>query len=185
MANSPDSPINLEGKLLLADPSLRDGTFNKTVIFLTEHSAEDGAYGLILNQPTDQTVGDILPKEEFKDLQSVPVHIGGPIDQEHLTFAVFSTKKNKRLNLTTRISAEDAIQSSQQPGMLVRAFAGHSGWTPGQLESELRKNTWITTQADGSLLKTEHEKSLWADLLRNISPFHKVLAEAPDDIFMN
>ena len=185
MPNSPDSPIHLEGQLLLADPSLRDGIFNKTVIFLAEHNSEDGAYGLILNHPTDQTVGDLLPKEEFDELKNVHVHIGGPIGQEHLTFAVFSTRKNNQFRLTTRISAEEAIQHAQQPGTLVRAFAGHSGWTSGQLENELRQNTWITTQPDSNLLATEHVKTLWSELLRKISPFHQILAEAPDDIFIN
>ena len=185
MLNSPDSPIHLEGQLLLADPSLRDGIFNKTVIFLAEHTSEDGAYGLILNHPTDQTVGDLLPKEEFKELQNVHVHIGGPIEQEQLTFAVFLTKKNNQFKLSTRVSAEEAIKHAQQPGTLVRAFAGHSGWTSGQLESELRQNTWITAQPDSNLLVNKHEKKLWAELLRKISPFHKILAEAPDDIFIN
>jgi len=185
MPNSPDSPIHLEGQLLIADPSLHDGIFNKSVIFLTEHNSDDGAYGLIINQPTDQTVGDLLPKEEFIDLKNIRVYIGGPIGQEHLTFASFSTGNNQQLQLTTRISAQEAIKHSQQPGTLVRAFAGYSGWTAGQLESELRKNSWITTVPKRELLAQEHEKKLWAQVLRSISPYHQILAESPDDIFMN
>jgi len=185
MPNSPDSPIHLEGQLLLADPSLHDGIFNKSVIFLAEHTVDDGAYGLIINHPTHQTVGDLLPKEEFQELQNIPVYIGGPIGQEHLTFAAFSTTKSQQLQLTTRISAENAIKRSHQPGTLVRAFAGYSGWTSGQLENELRKNSWITALPDNSLLACNHEKTLWAQLLRDISPYHQILAEAPDDIFVN
>ena len=60
-----DQPILLRGKLLIADPSLRDGTFNRSVILLTDHSAEEGAYGLILNQPTGKVVGDFLKGKEF------------------------------------------------------------------------------------------------------------------------
>lgn len=185
MPHSPDSPIQLEGQLLLADPSLRDGVFNKSVIFLAEHNNEDGAYGLILNHPTDQTVGDLLDKNDFQELQNIRVHIGGPIAQEQLTFAVFTPQKNQRFRLITRISAEDAIKRAQQPGTLVRAFAGYSGWTSGQLESELRSNAWITTQPTSKLLASNHEKTLWAQLLRDISPYHQILAEAPDDIFVN
>lgn len=185
MPNSPDTPIHLEGQLLLADPSLRDDTFIKSVIYLVEHNQDDGAYGLILNQPTDQTVGDLLPAEEFHDLKNIPVYIGGPISQEHLTFASISTAKNKQFHLAPRISAQDAIKHSQRPGTLVRAFAGHSGWTSGQLEKELRHHSWITTQPDHQILASEHEKQLWAKLLRNISPYHQILAEAPDDIFLN
>ena len=104
MPNSPDTPIHLEGQLLLADPSLRDGTFIKSVIYLVDHNQDDGAYGLILNQPTDQTVGDLLPTDEFQDLKNIRVYIGGPISQEHLTFASFSTAKNSQLHLSPKTS---------------------------------------------------------------------------------
>lgn len=191
MQNSPDSPIHLEGQLLIADPSLRDGIFNKTVILLAEHNGDEGAYGLILNQPTGQTVGDLLTSEDFQVLSSIPVHLGGPVGQEHLTFAAFWTdeaekESSKRaLRFASRISAQDAIKRAQQPGTLVRAFAGYSGWTPGQLESEIRKNSWIPTLPSVDLLAMEHEKNLWSELLRGISPYHQILAEAPDDIYVN
>lgn len=181
---APDSPIHLQGQILIADPSLRDGVFNKSVVLLAEHTHEDGAYGLILNQPSEQTVGDLLAAEEFDPLKNIRVHLGGPVGREHLTFAAIWTE-NRRLKFATRISAKDAITRTQQPGTLVRAFAGYSGWTPGQLENELRRNSWITTIPQEHILASEHEKNLWADLLREISPYHKILAEAPDDLFMN
>lgn len=185
MPDHPDSPIHLEGQLLLADPSLRDGIFNKSVIFLAEHNTDEGAYGLILNHPTDQTVGDLLTDNQFKELNNIRVHIGGPIAQESLTFAAFSTQSKDQIKLMTRISAQDAIKRAQQPGTLVRAFAGYSGWTSGQLENELRHNSWITAHPSSQLLASDHEKNLWAELLRKISPYHQILAEAPDDIFVN
>ena len=77
---NPHPPIpELAGQLLLADPSLRDGTFHKSVILLAEHSAEEGAFGLILNQPTGQTVGDLLQNKDFESLANVAVHHGGPV----------------------------------------------------------------------------------------------------------
>jgi len=185
MPDTPDTPILLDGQLLLADPSLRDGEFCKSVIFLAEHTAEEGAYGLILNRPTGQTVGNLIPKPEFEPLKNIRVHIGGPIGQEHLTFAAFAPSKGQSLQLLTRISAEEAIQRTQQPGTLVRAFAGYSGWTAGQLENELEHNSWITLRPTQNLLAHEHEKTLWAHILRDLSPYHQILAEAPDDIFVN
>lgn len=191
MHDSPDKPIHLQGQLLIADPSLRDGIFSKSVVLLAEHNSDDGAYGLILNHPTGQTVGDLLTSEDFQVLNSIPVHLGGPVGQEHLTFAAFWTDASegagadRTLRFATRISAQDAIKRSQQPGTLVRAFAGYSGWTSGQLENEIRGNSWIATLPGVDLLATEHEKNLWSDMLRNISPYHRILAEAPDDIYAN
>lgn len=191
MHDSSDSPIQLEGQLLIADPSLRDGIFNKSVILLAEHSGDDGAYGLILNHPTGQTVGDLITSNDFQVLSKIPVHLGGPVGQEHLTFAAFWTDttleepSEHNLKFATRISAQDAIKRAQQPGTLIRAFAGYSGWTAGQLEHEIRKNSWIPTIPTNKLLATQHEKNLWAEMLRNVSPYHQILAEAPDDIYMN
>ena len=191
MHDSSDSPIHLEGQLLIADPSLRDGIFNKSVILLAEHTIDDGAYGLILNNPTGQIVGDLLSSDDFQILSNIPVHLGGPVGQEHLTFAAFWTdhtaeKGDERvLKFATRISAQDAIKRTQQPGTLVRAFAGYSGWTAGQLENEIRSNSWIPALPEANLLAIDHEKNLWAEMLRKISPYHKILAEAPDDLYMN
>ncbi len=185
MKNTPHLPIKLQGQLLLADPSLRDGFFNKSVIFLTDHDHDEGAHGLVLNHPTEQTVGDLLSSDEFTDLANIPIHLGGPVGQEQLTFAAFWTDQNNELKFTTRISAADALRHSQQPGTLIRAFAGHSAWQPVQLESELKKQSWITTLPTSKILESHHTKELWKDLLRNISPYHKILAEAPDDIYLN
>ncbi len=185
MPDTPDTPPSLEGQLLLADPSLRDGDFCKSVVFLAEHTAEKGAYGLIINRPTGQTVGDLLPKPEFEPLKNIDVYIGGPVAQEHMTFAAFSPKKKNSLQLFTRISAQEAIQRTQQPGTLVRAFAGYSAWSAGQLENELQRNSWIRVRPDLDILTCEHDKKLWAHILRKLSPIHKILAEAPDDIFVN
>ena len=92
MKNTSDEP-DLDGKLLLADPSLRGGIFHKSVVLLADHSQEDGAMGLILNQPAGHTVGDLLKGEEFSDLLSVQVHIGGPVAKSHLSFAAFWNEK--------------------------------------------------------------------------------------------
>ncbi len=185
MQDSPDTPIHLEGQLLLADPSLHNGFFHKSVILLAEHSSDEGAYGLVLNQPTERTVGELLTSDEFEALHSIPVYLGGPVGQEHLTFTAFWTEDDDSLHFATRISAQDAIERTHQPGTLIRAFAGHSGWEPGQLEGELRKNSWITTRPSAKLLSNTHDPKLWAELLRDISPYHRILAEVPDDIFMN
>ena len=61
-----DAPIHLQGKILLADPSLHDGIFDRSVILLADHSADEGAFGLILNHPTGHSVGDFLKEQAFE-----------------------------------------------------------------------------------------------------------------------
>ncbi len=182
--STPDQPIRLKGQLLLADPSLRDGIFNRSVILLTEHSADEGAFGLVLNHPVGKVVGDLMPGSDFVKLRKLPVHEGGPVSREQLTFSAFWWTKSG-LRWQIRISAEDAVKLSTRPGTIVRAYLGYSGWTAGQLENELRHRSWIPTRPGPELLGQEHDRSLWAELLRPLSPLHRILAEAPEDPFLN
>lgn len=176
-----DSPIHLQGKILLAEPSLHDGIFDRSVILLADHSTEEGAFGLILNQPTGHHVGDFLKEKAFDPLKHIAVHLGGPVSREHLTFSAFCWSDDDHLKWQVRIPAEQAVACSRQPGTLVRAFVGYSGWSAGQLEDELRRNTWITTRPDATLLGRPHDRDLWADILRSMSPYHRILAESPQD----
>lgn len=188
MADDPshsNQPIQLQGQLLLADPSLRDGIFDRSVILLTEHQATEGAYGLILNHPTGKTVGDFLHGDDFTPLRQLAVHTGGPVALDQLTFSSFWWSKKLGLRWAVRISAEQAMAHAHKPGRIVRAFVGYSGWTAGQLENELRRNSWTAARPQQDLLGRVHDRSLWADLLRQLSPLHRILAEAPDDPTLN
>ena len=181
-----NSPGNLQGRLLLADPSLRDdGTFHRSVILLTDHRADEGSSGVILNQPTGRVVGDYLPDKVFEPLRQVAVHKGGPVTPDQLTFIAFWWHPKTGLCWENRISHESAIHHTHRLGTLVRAFVGYSGWAAGQLEQELKGQSWIVADAPPSLLGLDHSPPLWADLLRSLSPLHRILAEAPDDPFLN
>jgi len=172
-----EAQIQLDGTLLLADPSLRDGIFDRSVILLADHSAEDGAIGLILNHPSGHDVGHFLKDEAFEPLAGIPVHLGGPVSREQLSFSALWWEKGLRFEL--RIPAEDAIERHKQPGTIVRAFVGYSGWSAGQLENELRRQSWFTMRPDASLLQHQHDSGLWRALLRGVSPYHHIISEAP------
>lgn len=188
MSNDPpksEQPHPLQGKLLLADPSLRDGIFNRSVILLTDHSQDQGASGLILNHPTGRAVGEYLKSEEFAPLKHLAVHEGGPVSHDQLTFASFWWSKKLGLRWAMRISAEQAAEHAHKPGRIVRAFIGYSGWSAGQLEGELQQNSWFPIGPQPDLLGRDHDRSLWSELLRGLSPLHRILAEAPENPLLN
>lgn len=171
--------------MLLADPSLREGIFDRSVILLAEHQPESGAFGLILNNPTGKTVGDFLHGKEFSPLQQLQVHLGGPVAPDQLTFSSFWWSKKLGLRWAIRLSSEDAVKHSRRPGRIVRAYIGYSGWSAGQLENEMRRSSWIAARPQADLLGLEHDRGLWSELLRHVSPLHRILAEAPDDPSLN
>lgn len=180
---SPPQAIR-QGDLLVSDPSLRDSIFDKSVVLLAQHS-DEGAFGLILNQPSEKTVGDFIKDGSLYSLSRLPVHVGGPVASDNITFAAFWISSKGQLQYSIRISAEDALERSKKPGVLIRAFTGYSGWTAGQLEEELEKNSWVPAPAPDNFLGMAHDESLWSDTLNELSAFHRLLALCPQHPWLN
>lgn len=177
--------ISLGGQLLLASPSLADGTFDRSVIILAEHSAEKGALGVIINHRTDTRVGDLLKEEEFAPLRELSIYQGGPISTSELTFSSFTWSGESGLNYQIRIPADVAADRMKNKKHIVHATLGHSAWAPGQLENELTRNTWIPAKPASNLLTAPHDISLWQNLMKTISPYHHLIAAAPQNPFLN
>jgi len=180
-----DLPVTLRGSLLIADPTLRGSIFGRSVIVIVNHGTDEGAAGLILNQPTGRVVGDFLTDDEFTPLRNLPVYDGGPVMREQMVFFSFWWSRKLGLRWAMRISAKQAAEHARKPGRIVRAFIGYSGWSPGQLENELKRHSWFPVSPPPDLLGQPHDRALWAALLRGMSPLHQILAEAPDDPMLN
>lgn len=179
------SPSSLKGHLILADPALIESTFRHSVLLLTEHSAELGAHGYILNRPLGKSVGDLLFDSDFENLVDLPVFIGGPVSTEHLTFGSLGwSETNDSLQFATHLSAPQAA-AHRSEGFSVRAFVGYSGWSEGQLESELEQNTWIIRHPEKRVIETEDLGTLWNRMLRDLSPWHALVADEPEDFSLN
>lgn len=184
------SEKSLKGSLILADPSLREPTFFRSVLLLTEHSLDNGAFGYILNRPFEKGIGEllgtgILPGETRERLIDVPVFLGGPVSTQHLTFSAFGwSEADGRLQYTTHLSAQEAAMH-QMEGFQIRAFVGYSGWEKGQLEGEMEQKSWIVHEPEKSVIDLGNTDHLWKDLLRGLSPWHKLVADEPDDLWLN
>ena len=184
---NPDDPpqLCLRGSLLLADPSLRGGSFHHTVLLLTEHRHDEGAHGYVLNRPFGKNAGHLLHGPEFKALAKVPVFVGGPVSQEQLTFAAFSWQTGPGvLSWATHLTREDAIRRCET-GEQVRAFVGYSGWSGGQLENEIKHRSWIVSRPSEAILTRENGEALWGEILTSMGPWYELLSKMPDDPGLN
>ncbi len=152
---------------------------------MAEHSRELGAMGIILNHNSETTVGDIVSDPELVALHPLPVHQGGPLATNELSFSAISWSKTKGLVFKPHISPGNAAALMRKNTHLVRATVGHSAWSPGQLEDELQRNSWVTLKPTPALLTQPHDLSLWKNLLKHISPYHQLLSEAPKNPFLN
>lgn len=168
---------------MLADPSLRDPNFTRTVLLMTDHEQADGAHGYVLNRPVGKTVGDLLPS--LLPLAAVPVFIGGPVGQERLTFAeLVWDEDRKRVIYSTHLSVENALERQACGGNL-RAFLGYSGWAGGQLENELKQRAWIPLRPAAAALSLDNSGGLWAKLLGTLGPLYQLMAQMPEDPSLN
>lgn len=184
--HKPEDSNSLSGKLLLASPQLLEPTFCRTVLLLTNHSAEDGALGYILNRPMDKKLSELLTATGFSELADVPVFIGGPVSQEHLTFGSIGWNEAcGSLQFQSHLSAQEAVRHLKE-GFSVRGFVGYSGWSGGQLEGELKQNAWVVQAPGRDLVSLERlNTGLWGDLIREVSPLHRLAADMPDDLSLN
>lgn len=148
----------LRHHFLVASPWLGDPRFRNGVIYLCDHSA-DGALGLMVNQRTTLTLGEILTQLELSGQhREEPVYNGGPVQPErgfvlHRSGTAWQNTLEvaEGVCLTTSRDILEAIGQGGGPASFLVAL-GYSGWGAGQLEEELAGNAWLTCPASADLL---------------------------------
>jgi putative transcriptional regulator len=181
---------SFQGKLLVASPSLADSNFERTVTLVVEHS-EEGAYGVMLNCPSQETVKEVWRKSVGSPCDiSSPVYIGGPC--EGFLTAVHTVESLSNIEVAADIhytQEPDKIkQLVSQPPSLIRFFVGFSGWDTGQLEAEMREESWLTAAATTELVFGDAQV-LWTILVKQLVGKDLLLGfgieHVPDDPTVN
>lgn len=160
-----------------------DPNFRRTVLLLSAHSSADGALGIILNRPLGKKVRDLVNDDAPKGLEDVPVFFGGPVQSDRLTFASLGWENG--LKLEHNFGLSEVGEQGGKDTKLVRAFVGYAGWSAGQLEGEMKQNSWVLQKARRSALETSELPKLWFNIMRGLGPWFKLLALAPDDPSLN
>ncbi len=179
-----DGPQNLAGLLLIAHPNMLDPNFRRSVLFISAHD-DEGAMGVILNRPLDKQVADLVGDAPPQGLADVPVFLGGPVGKNQLMFAAFEWENGNGLKLNHNVNVEEAHERVEDDPASIRAFVGYAGWNAGQLEAEMKQNTWILQKPSRAALTLDHLPQLWFEIMRGLGPWYKLLAAAPDDPSLN
>lgn len=168
-----DTSTNLTGKFLIAMPGMRDPRFEHSVILVCAHS-EDGAMGILVNRP--------MPEIGFTDLLAqlgidvgthavdLPVRFGGPVEPGR-GFVLHHVPEGSVLD-ETRMLIGDSIALSTTRDILEDYAAGHgpqpaflalgyAGWGPGQLDSEILANGWLTADRLDDLVFGSDNAGKW------------------------
>ena len=173
------------GMLLLAHPTMEDPRFRRTVILLTAH-ADGGSLGVILNQPTGRTLGQLNEGSESDALAAIPLYTGGPVDPEQIILTAWKwAELDSSFQLYFGIDGDKAgkLQASD-PTYTLRGFFGHAGWSEGQLQAEYDEGAWLISPLSPSIEELGGD-ALWRLLIGEVSPKMRLLAEEPDDPSIN
>lgn len=158
----PAGAENFAGKLLVADPSIKDPHFARTVIYLARHD-DEGAFGLVINRPLEKfPLAKLLAHLQVKNIDTaaeLELYAGGPVQPDY-GFVLHSndfTAKNATVAVDDAFAVSDVRQVlralAENRGPAKSLFAiGYAGWGAGQLERELERGDWSVVDADKTLV---------------------------------
>lgn len=178
-----------KGVLLIANPFLKDPNFTRSVILICEHLAE-GSFGFVLNQLYPQKLNELLP--DLKDI-NFPVYVGGPVQQDALHFIhqypdLISGGEEIANGIYWGGNFESLLIHLRNDDInpeRIRFFVGYSGWTEGQLDNELKEESWITVMATRKLIFTTPPENTWRESLNHLGGNYKMMINFPIDPGLN
>lgn len=178
---------SLRGRLLIATPALVDPNFRRTVVLVCAHSSE-GALGLVLNRPSPLEAIDAVPElEPALDVGS-RLWIGGPVQPEDIVLLADFTQPGEALMVSGDIGLVTdgaPLESLPERTRRLRAFLGHSGWGPGQLDGELEREDWIIAPLEAADPFDAEAQELWRTALEELGGQYAIVARMPDDPSQN
>ena len=180
---------NLTRKLLKSNQTMDDPNFSNTVILIAEHN-ENGALGFIINKPLKYTINDLVPDVEA----NFKIYNGGPVEQDNLYFIhnipdliTDSVEISNGIfwggnfDLTKELINNGKIKKDN-----IRFFLGYTGWSPQQLEQEMKSNSWILTE---NLYKNKiigkSSTDFWKEKILEIGGDYVIWSNAPENPILN
>lgn len=180
----------------MATPPLGDPNFDRTVVYMLEHT-DSGAVGVVLNRADEPTAVlaeefDLADLTAWEDLLAPPARlfVGGPVGDDSLIAVAEGSGPSPEAwgPISGSLGTVDlSVPPSEVAHQLdrVRIFRGYAGWAPGQLEAEIEVGAWMVFDADDDDLFTARPADLWRTVVRRQGGRLVWIADAPDDISAN
>ena len=178
-----------KGRILIAEPFLPGNYFNRSVILLVAYS-QKGAVGFILNKKVDVAIHDVLPGfPEF----DVDIYLGGPVATDSIYFI---HKLGEKLPGSIHVLGDlywggdfevlkqMVINKSINPRD-IRFFLGYSGWDSGQLEQEIKEDSWLVNDVEQENIMREMHQESWADFVKKVGQRYTVWENFPENPALN
>lgn len=185
----PEDKVPEKGKILISEPFLPDTFFNRSIVYLTDHNPK-GSVGFILNKKLEIKLCDAVTGFESWEEN---LNMGGPVSPDTLHYlhnlghmVPGSIKVESNIYWGGDIdSIRNLIKTGTVAPGQIRFFLGYSGWSEGQLERELKENSWVTARVSPEAIMQSRESDSWKRVLRSLKNKYRVWADFPDSPDMN
>ena len=142
------------------------------MIFVT-HFSSRGATGIAINRPANIPMKEAFPSvKELKNIEE-SIFLGGPVRTDGI-FVLMKTERPhagmrevvENIYFTVGLNAVIHGLPKSVEGEATRAYAGYSGWAPGQLQAEIDRGDWIIVEADPSIIFDKNPDTIWKQLTK-------------------
>ncbi|HEY9115278.1 MAG TPA: YqgE/AlgH family protein [Bacteroidales bacterium] len=173
------------GRLLISEPFMGDFFFGRSVVLLTEHN-EEGSFGLILNKPAETTFNQLI--KDSPDFHS-PIFYGGPVETDSLFYVhTVGNEIEGAIQVTNKLwwgGDFDILRGKMELNLIkpnqIRFFMGYSGWGIDQLNSEIKRNSWLITNIPNVNILTTNPENLWKNMLTRMGKKYSYWTKFPVD----
>jgi putative transcriptional regulator len=185
----PEDKIPEKGKILISEPFLPDTFFNRSIVFLTDHTPE-GSVGFILNKKLEIKVCDAITGFDNWD---ETLNMGGPVAPDTLHYLhTLGEEIEGSVHIQGNIwwggdidSIRSLITFKRINKSQIRFFLGYSGWSPGQLEKELKENSWVIARIREDAVMSRRGQDTWKKTLKGLNSKYRIWADFPESPEMN
>ena len=175
-----------KGSLLIANPVLPDPNFSRTVILLCNHN-EQGSFGLVINRSAELKAPDLFSSIDILKSYNEKIYIGGPVSQSMVFYLFRSSQDVGDLDeVCSGVYLGSSLETLESLYLdidyqkeNIRFYLGYSGWSGGQLDGEMKQNSWLIQSADEQIVFLDSEDLMWPTAVNSLGEEYQYLIKAP------
>ncbi len=180
------------GSLLIAEPLMNEGCFQRSTVCVIDHNQTTGTMGLVTNRLSAYTLNELVDGIDVDE--DIPVYVGGPVHRERLYYLhTFGDEVPDSIEVIPGLyvggdfeRVKELINMGATVFGNIRFFVGYSGWEKGQLRKELDKSDWAVASIESVTdLMTLSENDAWRNAVETLGARYHIWLNFPTDAQLN
>lgn len=177
------------GRILISEPFMYDFYFKRSVVLLAQHG-DDGSFGIIVNKPLKISFNEVI--KDFPEYDG-QIYLGGPVKSDSLFFIhTFGEEIEDSIEILKGLywggdldTVKELLRLNHLNDQNIRFFLGYSGWSPKQLDSELKRHSWAVSSTNAKLIMNTIPDKMWKMSLFQLGKEYSRWATYPSDPGLN